>query len=228
MKTKNCIICHADKIITDFYKNSKSKDGYEGKCKECNKTLSKISAQKNKEKVKENHKNWVFKNKDKENNRIKEWQLKNKEKVKENYKNWISKNKEKIKEYRLLNKENRQIKDKYRKSIDSVYRISCNVRGLTNKAFKRNGFTKNSRTREILGCTFDFLKEYIESKFESWMNWENYGKYNGELNHGWDIDHIIPISSAKTEDDVIKLSHYNNLQPLCSKVNRDIKKATTN
>lgn len=38
------------------------------------------------------------------------------------------------------------------------------------------------------------------------------------------IDHIIPLSSAKTEEDIIKLSHYSNLQPLCSKVNRDIKK----
>lgn len=56
------------------------------------------------------------------------------------------------------------------------------------------------------------------------MTWSNYGKYNGELNHGWDIDHIIPISSAKNEIDFFKLCHYNNLQPLCSKVNRDIKK----
>jgi hypothetical protein len=32
------------------------------------------------------------------------------------------------------------------------------------------------------------------------------------------------ISSAKNEDDIIKLNHYTNLQPLCSKFNRDIKK----
>lgn len=56
------------------------------------------------------------------------------------------------------------------------------------------------------------------------MTWENKGLYNGELNHGWDIDHIIPTSSAKTEEEVVKLNHYTNLQPLCSKINRDIKK----
>ena len=56
------------------------------------------------------------------------------------------------------------------------------------------------------------------------MTWDNKGMYNGELNYGWDIDHIIPISSAKTEDDLYILNHYTNLQPLCSKVNRDIKK----
>ena len=56
------------------------------------------------------------------------------------------------------------------------------------------------------------------------MTWYNYGKYNGELNYGWDIDHIIPISSARSEENIIKLNHYTNLQPLCSKINRDIKK----
>ena len=56
------------------------------------------------------------------------------------------------------------------------------------------------------------------------MNWENKGLYNGDLNYGWDIDHIIPISSAFTEVEILKLNHYTNLQPLCSKINRDIKK----
>ena len=56
------------------------------------------------------------------------------------------------------------------------------------------------------------------------MTWENYGKYNGELNYGWDIDHIIPVSSAKNKEEILKINHYTNLQPLCSKINRDIKK----
>lgn len=56
------------------------------------------------------------------------------------------------------------------------------------------------------------------------MNWENYGLYNGDLFFGWDIDHIIPVSSANSEEEIIKLNHYTNLQPLCSKINRDIKK----
>lgn len=56
------------------------------------------------------------------------------------------------------------------------------------------------------------------------MNWENRGLYNGEFNHGWDIDHIIPVSSGLSEDELLKLNHYTNFQPLCSKVNRDIKK----
>ena len=82
----------------------------------------------------------------------------------------------------------------------------------------------------ILWCTLrpqQFLQEfklYLESKFEDWMTWENRVLYNGEFNYGWDIDHIIPVSSAKTEEEILLLNHYTNLQPLCSKVNRDIKK----
>ena len=56
------------------------------------------------------------------------------------------------------------------------------------------------------------------------MTWENKGKYNGEVNYGWDIDHIIPVSSGMTEEEVVKLNHFTNLQPLCCKINRDIKR----
>ena len=88
---------------------------------------------------------------------------------------------------------------------------------------KSKGYKKNLKTEIIVGCSFEELKLYLESKFETWMNWDNYGLYNGKLNYGWDIDHIIPLCSALKEEDVIKLNHYTNLQPLCSKVNRDIK-----
>ena len=60
------------------------------------------------------------------------------------------------------------------------------------------------------------------------MNWENKGKYNGNFNSGWDLDHIIPISSAKNKEEIYKLNHYTNYQPLCSKVNRFIKKDNLN
>jgi hypothetical protein len=87
---------------------------------------------------------------------------------------------------------------------------------------------KQNKTSDILGCTFEEFKLYLESKFEDWMTWENRGLYNGEFNYGWDIDHIIPTSSAKTEEEIIKLNHYTNLQPLCSKINRYIKRDLIN
>ena len=94
---------------------------------------------------------------------------------------------------------------------------------MISRAFNRNGYKKESKTFDILGCTFEDFKNHIETRFEHWMSWDNYGLYNGEFNYGWDIDHIIPISSAKNEEELIKLNHFTNLQPLCSKINRDIK-----
>ena len=85
-------------------------------------------------------------------------------------------------------------------------------------------YSKTSRTQEILGCSFEEFKIYLESKFENWMSWENRGEYNGEFNYGWDIDHVIPLTHATSKEELVKLSHYTNLQPLCSKINRDIKK----
>ena len=107
--------------------------------------------------------------------------------------------------------------------LNYLFNLKEKIRCLIKYSFKRNGFSKTSKTQQILGCTFEEFKQYLESKFESWMNWENRGLYNGELNFGWDIDHIIPISSAKTDEDIIKLNHYTNLQPLCSYTNRYIK-----
>lgn len=118
---------------------------------------------------------------------------------------------------------------KLRMKTDPIFKLSFTIRsnihnGL-NKFVKEN---KCKRTYEILGCTFEDLKYYLEDKFEPWMTWDNHGLYNGELNYGWDIDHIIPISSSKNIDGIYKLNHFSNLQPLCSKVNRDIKRNKLN
>lgn len=85
---------------------------------------------------------------------------------------------------------------------------------------------KNFKTNKILDCSFDEFKKYLESKFEPWMNWNNYGNWNDSLNGkeiAWDIDHIIPISSALNKEELINLNHYTNPQPLCSHTNKHIK-----
>jgi len=132
--------------------------------------------------------------------------------------------KEYKKEYASNNKENRNAYSVNRKKTDNLYRLTCSITNMVYSALKRGGYTKNSHTYEIIGCSYEFLLGYLEAKFETWMNWENKGLYNSELNYGWDIDHIIPLSSALNEEDLLKLNHYSNLQPLCSKVNRDIKR----
>ena len=51
------------------------------------------------------------------------------------------------------------------------------------------------------------------------MNDSNYGVYTGNYNETWQLDHITPISSAMNEEEILKLNHYTNFQPLCSKKN---------
>lgn len=183
---------------------------------------------KQKQIAKERSSKWYYDNIEKSKIRGKKYYEKNKEKIKKRTKNHkklnIDKEKEYQKQYRLKNKENRYKKDKKRKLCDPLYKLSCLIRSSINQAFRRNNYTKKCKTYHILNISFIDFKQHIESKFEPWMNWSNHGLYNGMVNYGWDLDHIIPLSSAKTEEELINLFHYTNLQPLCGKINRDIKK----
>lgn len=143
-------------------------------------------------------------------------------------KKYYKNNKELCKLKRRNKRKDRNEKDRIRRATDSIFKLKLNIKVLIGQSIKRKGFGKKGKTIDILGCTYEEFKNHMESKFENWMNWSNSGFYNGEYNYGWDIDHIIPISSAKTEEDVIKLNHYSNLQPLCSKINREIKKNKIN
>lgn len=252
MKMKTCSKCNIEKEFKDFNKFIRSKDGYRSECRKCQKISSKKYQSKylenNKEKVKEQGRIYKEKNREtlrkksieyyyntkkersekiKESNKRskegkdfseyrKKYYLDNKEKIKLTKKNYNSNNRDKVNEYNRLYLQERL-------SNDIIFKISHYCRNMIRKSLNRNGYSKKSKTNEILGCSYEELKLYLESKFEDWMTWENRGLYNGEFNYGWDIDHIIPLSSAETEDDVIRLNHYSNLQPLCSKINRDIK-----
>ena len=74
------------------------------------------------------------------------------------------------------------------------------------------GYKKfNESTESIVGINYNEFKKYLESIFLDGMTWDNRGE--------WHIDHIIPLSSAKSKEDLIKLCHYTNLQPLWAKDN---------
>jgi hypothetical protein len=84
--------------------------------------------------------------------------------------------------------------------------LKDSIIGLIYHSIKRQGYKKNSKTQSILGCSYEEFKLFIESKFQEGMSWVNKGM--------WHLDHIIPISSAKDEEEVYKLNHYKNFQPL--------------
>ena len=80
-------------------------------------------------------------------------------------------------------------------------------------SFKRYGFEFNNNNDVVIGIDWDELLKYFESMFYDGMTWENYGY------RGWHIDHIIPVCSAKTYDEMVKLCHYTNLRPMWAKDN---------
>jgi len=98
-----------------------------------------------------------------------------------------------------------------KKKEDDIYRFIQNTRGLIYLSLKNQGYTKNSKTADILGCDFNTFKTHIERKFTKGMSWSNYGK--------WHLDHIYPISKATSFEMALKLNHYTNFQPLWAKDN---------
>jgi hypothetical protein len=119
-----------------------------------------------------------------------------------------------VKEYRKKyyqnnkNKFNDYYKLKYQNNV--LYRIGKIVRRRLHDYITKNDI-KIEKTFDIIGCSQEFLKKHLEIQFIEGMSWENQGK--------WHIDHKIPLSSAKTEEEVYKLCHYTNLQPLWAEDN---------
>jgi len=154
----------------------------------------------------------------------KEYDKKRREEKKEllakQMKEYYETNKESIREYKKL-----WIKEK--RKNDTLFKLKDNIRSLIRESIKRNGCKKLSKAESILGCSFEEFKSHLESKFESWMTWDNYGNPKDGIvavNKSWDIDHIVPCSSAISEEELIELNHYTNLQPLCSHINRNVKR----
>jgi hypothetical protein len=178
-----------------------------------------------KEEIIETSKSWYQENKEK----LKSKREEDKEKIIEYQKNYYQRIKYRRKKYvsdnrETINKTTREYKKK-RRITDPLFKLSNNISRNIRLALKAGGFSKNSRTIEILGCSILEFKNHLEEQFKPWMNWDNYGKYKkGTYNYGWDIDHIIPQSSAKTEDELVLLNHYSNMCPLCSYTNRHIKR----
>ena len=179
---------------------------------------------KNLEKLAEWHREYRRLNPEKNKVNTKKYRESNPEKAKASAKKYKDKNSEKIKEARIKYKDRKNELQRENRKNNPLFKLKCIIRSGMIKGFKRINTKRVGKIEGIIGCTFNELRMYIESKFESWMTWDNHGKYNGDFNYGWDIDHIIPMVSAKTEEEIIKLSHFTNLQPLCSKINRDIKK----
>ena len=235
-ETRVCTRCGIEKNISCFRKSfnkTYNKYYYRSYCHDCeleysrkyeltrperkeyNKVKNKEYRETHKEELRDYNKKYREEHFEEIQKQRKEYYENNREKVIEQRKKYYNKNKDKIIEYHhRYNRENSKmlvekagIYQKHRVETDEFYRFKRLIRDCVLKSFKRTNHRKSSYAREIIGIDFDQAWEYLKNTWK-----KNYGKeYNGELYH---IDHIIPLSIAKTEEDVIKLCHYTNLQLL--------------
>jgi hypothetical protein len=191
MDNKSCSICEQEFPATTeyFQKSSKSKNQIGSYCKSCQKQY---------------RKNYYSKCKDKENKSTKKYYQANKDKLIKANCEWYKKNRDRLRPYR-----NKLRRTKRQNNIK--FRMTCNLRNRVNKILR--GKNKSASTLKLLGCSVEYLKIHLESKFDQNMSWDNYGK--------WHIDHIRPCSSFDFSDPTQQKEcfHYSNLQPLWAKDN---------
>lgn len=96
--------------------------------------------------------------------------------------------------------------ERQRKEIDSLFKLRENVCCLIRNSITNSGYSKDTKTFNILGCTYEFFMIWIENQFTDGMTWDNRSL--------WHLDHIYPVSRALNEEHLIKLNHYTNFQPL--------------
>jgi hypothetical protein len=186
--SKVCIKCKQTKSTTEFSNDKQKKDGLSPYCKPC------ISLR---------DKNWSKNNRDKVNKCISNWVSNNKEKHSEYQKQYQIDNRDRINEIASKSQKKRR--------QDNKVKLHQAIRSRINERLKQIGTNKSKATLTIVGLeNWDKLREHIEKQFIEGMNWDNYGN----TPNSWSIDHITPISSAQTEEEIYKLNHYTNLQPM--------------
>lgn len=178
-----------------------SKRYYERHKEEC-KERNKKYREEHKKEIKVRDKKYIEEHKDERREKQRKYREEHKEELNEKHR-----------KYRETHKDNKEVKanGEKRRLTDPLYRFKHNVRCTINRSFTRRGTNKRNKTEDILGCTIDEFKEYIEAKFEDGMNFENYGE--------WHLDHIKPLASAKTYEEVLELCKYTNFQPLWAEDN---------
>lgn len=200
---QECRVCGESKAHDQFYRDGLK---FRRECKECTKAARRRYAQANKEKLSAAAKEYHARNREARNKRSSAYYQANRDKCLESVKAYQQKNKEKRRE------SHREYERKRLKS-DPVYACQKRVRWMVRESFRRFGYAKHGKTEQVMGCSWEIFVEHMRRQFTAGMTMDDL--ISGSIH----IDHIIPLSSAKTVDDVIKLSHYTNLRPLWAKDN---------
>ena len=194
---KKCNKCGIVQIITNFYfRKDTQRYGYE--CKSYRYERDKINKENKREEIKVYLKNYRQLNKERLSLKQKEYNERNKEKIKEYGKNYFQTNKKEIIEKR-----------RYRRSTIPECKLAHNLRSRYHNALKSQNKKKITKTFELIGCSQQFLRKWIEFQLFGDMKIENYGV-------DFVVDHTTPISSFNlfNEDEVEKCFNLKNLRPM--------------
>ncbi len=199
MFEKTCSKCGETRPVSEYHRKTASKDGLSARCKPCVLAAVKEYRTANVDKVSAVNKAYRRKNFHKVSQRQKEWRASNRQRVSQVKKTRYEANKtqiiKKVTEWQRNNSK-----------LSHVYRASRAIRAVIYQSLRRKGFTKRSKTTNLLGCDWATFEQYLSSRFAEGMSWDNRSE--------WHVDHIIPLATAKTIEDVERLCHYTNLQPL--------------
>lgn len=211
---KRCTICGETKPYTDFHKQASRRDGFANWCKPCKSKKKRNYYLSNPQPAIERAARYRAANPHKVSEVKKASRLKKLETYKKKARDSYRANRQSRLEYaRRYRKENwpevlarntRYKRDRLRS--DPLFRLEYSVRNRTFVAFRDQGYGKAGKTRQIIGCDWVQLMDHMASQFQDGMTIDNYGE--------WHVDHIIPLSSAKSEQELLRLCHYTNLQPL--------------
>lgn len=199
---KKCKECNIEKPLDSYYRDNSRPDGYQYQCKQCKSTIHKKIYVKNQEKIKEYSKEYFKNNKIEHKKRTKQYQENNKEKLNKYRRQWYN---ETIEERRIRN--NQYVNTKYHS--DERFKIEILLRSRFQSALKNKNLSKSLSVTNILGCSIEEYKRYLENKFLNGMTWENHGKV-------WEIDHIKPCDSFNLllEEQQKECFNFKNTQPL--------------
>ena len=190
---KICTKCRTEKSVDCFCKNKTRKDGLTDWCNDCiaEYRLSRKDAMRE---YRENNKTQIQETNSK-------YKKSHREQQRNSQRKYVENNKEKI-------LENQRKRRKERFETEPLYKLKEQARRMIWLSFYRTDKAKREHTEKIIGCTLEQLTEHLVKTF--------FGNYGVEYDGTQDvhIDHIIPISTAETEEDVYRLCHYSNLQLL--------------
>lgn len=231
---KVCSCCKENLHKSNFYKSSKAPDGLQYKCKSCEKTITENN--KNTEKVIVGNTKICSKCKEPRDISLYSKNSASKDGLRpdcqicKTYSRALNKEHElqKARDYYQKNKtkvnEQRREKNFIRRREEPLYKARLSYRAVVKSSFKQHSIgkvVKRSKSLDILGCGFEDYINHLESQFLDWMNWSNHGRCeDSSTKCKWHLDHIIPCSYAKTEEELHLLNHWSNFQPMCGTLNK--------